>query len=378
MDKFISKFVDTDFLFAHADYMNNDYLGKYNSVDEQSIAAIEAQDSFKEGGRFYYTDIEYFTLTSGNLKEDFRTNYMDGNPIVSVYGIDDLPLSRLEVLEGEIDVEKLKSGNYILSGVKLDDNDEPIWEEDSFEVGEEITLENHLLNAETNETTVETQTYTVMAKVAIKYYTNTNRRWNNCFYLPSNVYMPLTNEKAVMSYAFNAKDGQEAAMEDYLKNYTENIDPITNYSSKAKYVDEFMGMKNLVMSVGGILSGIIGFIGILNFINSILTSIIARKKELAMLESIGMTKKQLRNMLCLEGLYYAVGTCFCSFILAILFSLLIVKGLVGGFWFFTYQFIILPLIICWPILIMLSLLVPYLAYRSNRRESMVEKLREAE
>lgn len=378
MDKYLSTFVDTDFLFAHADYMNNRYFDKSNSIDEQSISDIEAQDSFKEGGRLYNTSMEYFTLTSGNLNKDYRINYIDGNPIVSVYGVDDLPLSRLEVLEGEIDIEKLKSGKYILSGVRTNDNGEPLLESDSFEIGEEVTLNNHRVNAETGEITEESQTYTIMAKVIIKYYTNTNRRWDNCFYLPSNVYLPLTNEKAVMSYIFNAKDGEEAAMEDFIKYYTENVNQITNYTSKTTYVDEFLGLKNLILSVGGILSAVIGFIGILNFINSIMTSMIARKKEFAMLESIGMTKKQLRNMLCLEGLYYAVGTCFCSLILAVLFSLLIVKGVVGGLWFFTYQFVILPLIICWPILILLSLLIPYLAYRSNRKESMVERLREAE
>lgn len=379
MDKFLSKFVDTDFLFAHADYMNFRYFGSDSSVDEQSIAAIESQSCFKEGGRFYNTSTEYFTFSKKNFIPSRYTNYFEDLPLASVYGLDDLPLSRLEVLEGEIDMEKLKSGNYILTGVYLDDNNNPEWDYDTHEIGEEITLISHrLINPETSELKEESQTYTIMAKIAIKYYTNTNRRSSENFYLPSNVYLPLTTEKAIMNYVFNVKDGEEASMETFLKNYIKNTAPVMNYESKSTYANEFLGMKNLLLSVGGILSGIIGFIGILNFINSIITSIIARKKELAMLESIGMTKKQIRNMLCLEGLYYAIGTCFCSLILAILFSLLIVKGLAGGFWFFTYQFVIAPLVICLPILIIISLLIPYLAYRSNRKESMVERLREAE
>ena len=39
-----------------------------------------------------------------------------------------------------------------------------------------------------------------------------------------------------------------------------------------------------------------------------MTSIITRQKEFAMLQSIGMTGKQLKQMLSYEGLYYAAGT----------------------------------------------------------------------
>jgi predicted lysophospholipase L1 biosynthesis ABC-type transport system permease subunit len=48
---------------------------------------------------------------------------------------------------------------------------------------------------------------------------------------------------------------------------------------------------------------------ILNFINAILTSILTRRKEFAMLQSIGMTRKQLCRMLMYEDLYYVLGTC---------------------------------------------------------------------
>ena len=40
---------------------------------------------------------------------------------------------------------------------------------------------------------------------------------------------------------------------------------------------------------------------------AILTGIIARKREFAVLQSIGMTGKQLKTMLVYEGLLYALG-----------------------------------------------------------------------
>ena len=53
---------------------------------------------------------------------------------------------------------------------------------------------------------------------------------------------------------------------------------------------------------------IIGAIGVLNFINTMVTNIIARKKEFAIIEAVGMTKKQLKKMLLLEGFYYSFDT----------------------------------------------------------------------
>ena len=62
------------------------------------------------------------------------------------------------------------------------------------------------------------------------------------------------------------------------------------------------------MVVGGILSFILGLIGILNFINTMITSIQARKNELAVLQAVGMTGRQLRQMLTGEGLCYVLLT----------------------------------------------------------------------
>lgn len=42
---------------------------------------------------------------------------------------------------------------------------------------------------------------------------------------------------------------------------------------------------------------IIGSVGILNFVNTILTSIFTRRRELATLQSVGMTGRQMMKML---------------------------------------------------------------------------------
>lgn len=64
-------------------------------------------------------------------------------------------------------------------------------------------------------------------------------------------------------------------------------------------------IKNAVHILGFSLTAIIALIGILSFINASLISADMRKKEFAILRSLGMTQSSLRKMLMLEGMYYA-------------------------------------------------------------------------
>lgn len=60
--------------------------------------------------------------------------------------------------------------------------------------------------------------------------------------------------------------------------------------------------------LGGVLCLIIGFVGVLNFFNTVMSGIIARKNEIAVLQAIGMTGKQVKEMLIIEGIIYTVGS----------------------------------------------------------------------
>lgn len=380
MDKYLSKFVDTDFLIAHADYFNNDFSGPDNQTSESFIQAVEAQPGFEEGGRLYGGREELFAAedeknTAQNYNKDDHGNFFS-----AVYGLEDLPLNRLELLDGEINPEKLASGKYILEGIHLDDNNVPEMASKHFEVGDTVTLHNYKGKSEAfADREYTTQKFIVLGHVAIKLYSNSDRTgWDYNFYLPADIYKNLVTQPAVMSYAFNVSEDQEKSMENFLQNYTDTAEPMMNYTSKFTSLNEFSGMRNTVILIGGALSFIIGLIGILNFVNAILTSILTRRKEFAMLQSIGMTQKQLRRMLIFEGLYYAGGTCIFSLVLGIVFSLVVVRAFGNLLWFLSYHFILWPLFAVWPLLFILGIIIPLFSYAMSVKQSIVERLREAE
>lgn len=215
----------------------------------------------------------------------------------------------------------------------------------------------------------------VMAKVLINENTDTIRSTGFAkFYMPTDVFLPLCEQPHLVSFPFNVVDGMEADMEEFLSSYVEDIEPSMNYDSKQTYINSFNDLTSLIITIGGALSIIIGLIGITNFVNSVLTSIITRRKELAMLQSIGMTGKQLKKMLSFEGLYYAAGTVVTSIVFGSLVSVIIVRAISNSIWFFTYKFVIFPMFVIYPFLIALTVIIPAIIYRKIAKTSIIERL----
>lgn len=384
MDKYLSRFVDTDFLIGHANYFNVNHEFRFaeDELNESFIKAVQEQPGFEIGGKIY-KNIGQCSVNY-NVKYDQYGDSMDeygehinlsqhNKPELDLYGLDDLPLSRLDIVYGEKNLEvlaeKMKTGKYIIEGLCADDYNVVYANSSHYDIGDIITVNIEGKSFE----------YELLAKSRIKGYSDSNRMFGNIvMYLPSQEYIRIDPKPVVMTYGFQVAGDKEVYMDDFLKYYTDKEDSMMDYESKQKWVNSFKSFRNMVISVGGILCFIIGLIGILNFVNSVLTSVISRRQEFAMLQSIGMTRKQLNKMLCFEGLYYAVATILVSFILSALFSVTVIGEVVGSLWFFSYKFVIKPLLITYPILIVLSSLTPYIAYNCISRQSIVERLREVE
>lgn len=85
--------------------------------------------------------------------------------------------------------------------------------------------------------------------------------------------------------------------------------------------------------------------------NRLLTSILTRRREFAMLQSMGITRRQLLQMLMAEGVWYGVASGLVYLILGAAASLLVVKTFGAGLWFFSYHFTVLPLLLTVPVLL---------------------------
>ena len=137
-------------------------------------------------------------------------------------------------------------------------------------------------------------------------------------------------------------------------------------------------LAEVFLLLGGLLCAIIGLIGILNFINAIMTGILSRRREFAVLQAVGMTNRQLKTMLIYEGLFYALGSSVAALILSILLNPLIGKMLESMFWFFSANFTIIPVLLVIPVFALFGWLIPSILYGQAAKQSIVERLRESE
>lgn len=182
-----------------------------------------------------------------------------------------------------------------------------------------------------------------------------------------------------MLYLFDTADEvDEAEAEQYLSKLTAGEFSPLMYESKATARSEFAQFRQMFLLIGGILCAIIGLVGLLNFFNALMTSILSRRREFAVLQAVGMTNRQLKTMLIYEGLFYAISSVSAAFILSLAVGPLAGKMLGSMFWFFEYRFTILPVLLTIPVFLLLGWMIPCMMYDNAAKCSVVEQLRDAQ
>ena len=194
------------------------------------------------------------------------------------------------------------------------------------------------------------------------------------FIMPAETFRECWPDNTLRKLYFNVEDGKIEEAQEKLDAYfgeTGLTLPVTSRQSMAR---QYERETRAGAVMGNAISVVVALVGILNFANSMVTSIIARKKEFAMIQSVGMTKSQLCKLLVTEGLAYAGLTLIVTYALSTLAVGVGVRAMVEG-GFSTFRFTLLPLVLCTPVLVGIAILVPYLCFRNIEKDSLVERLR---
>ena len=418
MDKYVSNFTASDFIVANAGKFQNSVLDftPDMAVPRQAMDDIDAQGGITESGVVYgqtFAALEYVTEDwFRQNKERFYTPEQMDNLIrltdrneaglladaVQLSGMSPFTLDHLTVLEGDLSPLYEPGSRNIAAVYAADDygNADPAshWAR----LGDIVTVryveESEFYDPDTGEVWatyedipdganyVERPTkyrdvdYTVAALVTVPSALSYRYYGADEFVMNDETFIQDTSTDSVMYYAFDTTDETGAATESFLADYTENVDPELDYESKATYAAEFESMRSMFLLLGGALSFIVGLVGVLNFFNAVLTGIIARRRELAVLQAVGMTGKQLRAMLVWEGLLYALGAAGLALLLALVLGPVAFRAVEGLFWFFTYRLDLTAFFLIIPLFALLGAGIPVLTGRAAARRTVVERLRE--
>lgn len=125
---------------------------------------------------------------------------------------------------------------------------------------------------------------------------------------------------------------------------------------------------------------ILAAISVMNLINTMINSVHVRKKELGMMQAIGMSDRQLMKMLQLEGIFYTVGTLIISIGVGSLagYPLFLYAKRTGMFDISTYHYPVTAAIIIILTLFVIQMLLAIFIAKSVRKDSLIERIRFSE
>ena len=122
---------------------------------------------------------------------------------------------------------------------------------------------------------------------------------------------------------------------------------------------------------------LIGMITFMNMANTMILNVITRKRELGVLQAVGMTNQQLNKMLRNEGLLFTLGSIVISLVVGIpagygLFLYGKKAGLTG---FDVYHFPGVEILVMIFVLAVLQIGLSFMLSRNVKKESLIDRIR---
>ena len=407
-DVYIKTHTKSDFAVYNPDIQAawGDEFGHSCTVSEKSVEEIEQQPGVMNEVRLYRNTFEddhiacdwgpsfsidntdkyaYVLPDSLNLgwtedREDYAALTADNLPLGNVYGFSENLLNKMDIIEGESNVsvlkEKLWNGNNVILVSHYNDKGNLSGGADNtyyfgLSVGDTIQF---------YENGVPTEKFTVIAKAAVT--SNEMALTGGGSNIATDVggpkiYMSEDNFKEIYKtptlygFLFDVEEQYQQEMENHLMQDTD-----VAYTSILTMKATVSGVKNVVLMIGGVIGAVFALVGLINFINLVMTNIITRRHEFATMQSIGMTNQQLRKMVILESLSYVLRAGIVGVAASGFLGLTLVKVLVDAQYnMMTFQMTLLPALVMLILFLALAFIVPVVALRLFNSRSVVERLR---
>ena len=377
VENYIDRYINNDFELVNTqvaeDKIDNNLINEIKkmdgveSVSELKVGQLQLDYNEKlllpalKGGyeRFANGDEEGLN----NLLKEIKKDPSRLSP--NVIGVDDKIIERHnEKTKNKIDVNAFKEGKLALvDSFYYNEKDRNI-------SGEKITLRNK------NNESITFDAELLSDNTHLLVDAPDNEVGVPTIFISKTALERLNNKSIGFLLYVNIDDKYDAAIKSKLTKMSDNRG--LYLESKTTQTKEFENNSMVMNVLGGGMSIILIFIGMLNFINVMITGVNVRLKELAVLESIGMTKKQIKKMLTLEGLYYGGITTLLISTLGVGIVYIIAELTKQMADYATFVFPTVPLLNMIVLIFALCLITPSLVYKYSTKRSVTERLREIE
>lgn len=288
------KFVDKSYAY---------YAARDLSETSDTGSHLESSGKVKYDGKFR----EIIEKEFGNAGIKSYDIVTDGDCQTGIMGMEAeaLPMEaeNLDIFSGELDAGKFATGDYIIYQPFDGWGKGEDYQYDAVRAGEQIELS--FFNYERQE--YVSKTFTVLAVVG-------NKADNYAGEFTSSVQIILNNstfreiygndtDKLLSSIRIetsgeNEKEEQEILEQLAAETFNTQVQVTSKY--KTRMSEQTQKMQKTIL---GIFVGLVfGFIGMANIVNTLVTGVLSRKIEFAAMQSIGMTKRQMAEMIFKDGL----------------------------------------------------------------------------
>ncbi|MCR5118614.1 MAG: ABC transporter permease [Lachnospiraceae bacterium] len=421
MDGYVRNMIISDFSIQEATLDNPGAHNKETeAIDHEFIEELKELDGVEALSPVYYRegDVDFDDSNFDKVKENIIDSGIyarkaaaygypeeeialekdafikDRNMSAKIYGMGEFAVSKLKVIETAdgsdiIDWDKFNSGDYVMIGRFKDDN----FAADILSPGDKISIRSYDPAYMTYETytapngsefeipsydDAPVKEYEIFAVVDVPLAMELRSyRLNECDLILSEKEFLESNgaDCGAMRVLMDVDDQKEESINNWLKDYTTTVNRDLEYDSKESITEEYSSLGKMFKIVGTVLAAVLALIGLMNFANTIITSIIVRSRELAMLEAVGMTGKQQIVRLVKEGGVYFVLATIVSIVLSSVLSVTLLRELTKGLSMFEWKFTLMPIIACLPFIAVLVVIIPALAYIRLSKQSVVDRLR---
>ncbi len=375
---FVSQWGESDFAITHSIYQDEDL------ITDEMISEISRLESIRNLRLTYapspqvtteviYDDTvfhDYLMSLNGRSGIDFKDpaqlEAYQQNFFSGIYGIDSVYLEEVnKTLSAPVDMTAFERGNIVLLAEMTDANGNNL-----IQAGQEITIQTQ--NGQ--------HSFTVAGGFLDADFQAGRGHVRGTapdLYISQTALKELFPRYRVFRVSFDTNGRHDEDILRELKLITASKPDIKILSryEKRKEMSGYLVTAN-VLGTG--VSVILLLTGIMNFINTMAVNVNARRHELAMLESVGMTKRQIKRMLMLEGFYYWAISLFlvATAGTAVYIPLYHIFSRLAAYSVFSYP--VIPLTIAAGFVLIICLITPVLTYRSDIKNSVVERLRMAE
>lgn len=265
-----------------------------------------------------------------------------------------------DIKKGDIDYDKLSKNNGAVF------TSDVFWEEYNMKLGDNIHL------------TVYDGSRTI--PLTIKIMASVDDGSASIFMVPEAVYDSLKLENSSTTNLYiDVADSKYDSIKATLKNITDSEKYFDLYSKDEEMRIGVMSVSLIKYPMYSVFL-MIAVIGFMNLINTMITSIITRKRELGMLQAIGLSDKQLTKMLAGEGLVFTAVTLVASLTIGnVLGYLVFLYGKSSGFMSVTsYHYPVVESICLAALLILGQLSVTFFIGKRVKKESLIDRIRSGE